>query len=189
MKKLFVLFAFLFCFCGANAQNLNRYISISIPMISTSLYNDEVCLNIINGSSCNIAIDFIIVYKTSSKFIYLEYGDGSITYSNGITSIQFVYSEGGYMMMGGWIVEMQYKNLADGKYYTKRVIKREISFSTNTPLEDISDPDTDGINSITKETEYISQYFDMSGRLLQKPKKGINIIRMRNGKVKKVFVK
>ena len=142
MKKQFLFFAFLLCFFVANAQNINRDISISIPSLSTG-NNDEVCLNIFNGSSCNIAIDFIIVYTTSSELIYLEYGDGSITYSSGITRIQFVYSEGGYMMMGGWIVEMQYKNLADGKYYTKRVIKRENSFSTNTPLEDISDPDPD----------------------------------------------
>ena len=190
MKKLFVLFSFLLCFCAVNAQNINRYISISIPTISTSIYNDEVILNITNESNCNIVIDFIVVYKyPSSKFIYLGYGDGSITYSSYYTTIKFEYSEGGYMMMGGWIVEMQYKNLADGKYYTKRVIKRENSFSTNTPLEDISDPDTDDVNSITKEDESFSQCFDMNGCLLQNTKKGINIIRMRNGKVKKVFVK
>lgn len=190
MKKLFVLFSFLLCFCAVNAQNINRYISISIPTISTSIYNDEVILNITNESNCNIVIDFIVVYKyPSSKFIYLGYGDGSITYSSYYTTIKFEYSEGRYMMMGGWIVEMQYKNMADGKYYTKRVIKRENSFSTNTPLEDISDPDTDDVNSITKEDESFSQCFDMNGCLLQNTKKGINIIRMRNGKVKKVFVK
>lgn len=80
MKKQFLFFAFLLCSFVANAQNINRDISISIPSLSTG-NNDEVCLNIFNGSSCNIAIDFIIVYTTSSELIYLEYGDGSITYS------------------------------------------------------------------------------------------------------------
>lgn len=46
-----------------------------------------------------------------------------------------------------------------------------------------------GIEDVVDEGNLPAAYYDMSGRQLDAPQKGINIVRMQNGKVKKIFIK
>ena len=46
-----------------------------------------------------------------------------------------------------------------------------------------------GIDTLTMQMDGTEQIFDANGRRIQKLKRGVNIIRMQDGKIKKIVVK
>ena len=51
------------------------------------------------------------------------------------------------------------------------------------------DDSTTGINAIDALNDTATEYYDLSGKRLDEPQKGVNIVRMKSGKTKKIIIK
>ena len=51
------------------------------------------------------------------------------------------------------------------------------------------DDNTTGINAIDALNDTEAEYYDLSGKRLDEPQKGVNIVRMKSGKTKKIIIK
>ena len=65
------------------------------------------------------------------------------------------------------------------------------STSANAPaqLSMRIDGSTTGINAIDALNDAEAEYYDLSGKRLDEPQKGVNIVRMKSGKTKKIIIK
>ena len=130
-------------FVRMSAQNINNQISISILKYENSASVEEVLIAISNNSSNEILVTNIFVYSTKSKLIHLEFPNYTIGSGN-VFTFTFRSIAGPSLFSDGWIVDMEYINKLDGRAYVKRVLKQANTFSTNTPLPDISDDSGEG---------------------------------------------
>ena len=65
------------------------------------------------------------------------------------------------------------------------------STSANAPaqLSMRIDGSTTGINAIDALNDAEEEYYDLSGKRLDEPQRGVNIVRMKSGKTKKIIIK
>ena len=146
MKKL--LFSlFLLLSTTAFAQNVNNSISIKILKYEEGFnygYYEKMIFSINNSSDDNLMMLTLKMYDYNDNSIVYYSTDVAGSYLSPNSSAQYVYNNNSgkaIVKEKAWIIEFQYLNMTTGgEMVTKKVYKPQKSISTNTSLEDISDP-------------------------------------------------
>ena len=182
-----------------SSQNVNSDIYIMITKYSQGWgsfgYNESINFSITNNSNSTLLLAGLWIYNYyNTSFVYYN-PEFSATYLYPSSSINYTYnntSGSSFIMEEALVIEFFYFNLTQGSgQLSKKVLKRANSISTNIALDDISD-NTNGIEHIypdinTNKGKNI--FYDYSGRNAREPHKGINIVRTKNGKTKKIVIK
>ncbi len=159
-----------------SAQNLNKQFSIVLFNYSGSNsggpWKETVNLNLTNRSNCRMLVLSFKAYNSSNNAALQTSFQSSFQLDTNSQRMLTVQYEGGqFLQMGGWIVEIMYVNMEDGKVYTKKASKRANFFGSNIELTDISDSDTDGIDEIETHNNGNYKFYDLGGKPVTTPKK------------------
>jgi len=137
------------------------------------VYANGNSINVINGQNEGGAAN--IYHNTLDNYIpFVSEGGAAVNYGN-IYKIDVVIKEGEILTIGGRIA-------SDGEVWAMLDNVKLTYFGTNSKI-------CTGINTIESETAQVVQTYSISGSRIAKAQKGINIMKMSDGSVKKVIVK
>lgn len=188
MKHFIALLLYLFSVVTVSAQNVSNQLTVYCKscesMYTSSGYSDVVNFTIQNNSDYLIQVLAVkvideatgstISYENKSSYFVSINGSNDFTVTNTNSNYQF--------FTHSWIIQIFYMHTNDGKIYTKTVIRDKSYWSSGTALDDYG---TSSVNSlVVGSPEEVARY-SVNG-VKGQDVKGVNIIRYKDGTVRKV---
>lgn len=135
------------------------------------------------------------IVDLSTPIVQMMFGDYVFTGIYDDMSNQKGIAEGAYILQddGTWRATASSKQADAGKTYLEafHAYLRHRDRSTDSPTINVKmSPSTTGINSIILEDEDgVQAWYDLNGRRIDQPQRGVNILRTKSGKTKKIVIK